>query len=87
MVDVVPNDRRGAMRRISSRLRRILWAHLVFAIIKSAIDCKYSPITTIFDGIGVIWPAVWLPYFYRSVREGHVFVPKDWRRVAESVRD
>src|SRR3989441_5766468 len=34
-------------------LRRILWAHLVFAIIKIAIDSKYSPIATILDGIGV----------------------------------
>ena len=68
-------------------LRRILWAHLVFAIIKIAIDSKYSPIATILDGIGVIWPALWLPYFYRSVRVGHVFVTKDWMRVAEFVTD
>ncbi len=68
-------------------LRRILWAHLLFAIIKIAIDSKYSPIATILDGIGVIWPALWLPYFYRSVRVGHVFVTKDWMRVAEFVTD
>src|SRR5213083_2316340 len=50
----------------------------LFTIVKIAIDSKYSPIATILDGIGVIWPALWLPYFYRSVRVGHVFVTKDW---------
>src|SRR5207247_9022490 len=57
-------------------LRRILWAHLVFAIIKIAIDSKYSPIATILDGIGVIWPGLWFLYFSLSVRVGQVLVRK-----------
>ena len=68
-------------------LRRILRAHLVLALIKTAIDAKFFPASSLFDGVAVLWPALWLPYFYRSVRVGHVFVTKDWMRVAEFVTD
>jgi hypothetical protein len=68
-------------------LRRILWADLVFSIVKLAIDAKFSWLNIVLDPIAVLWPAFWLPYFYRSIRVGHVFVTKDWQRVAEFVVD
>ena len=68
-------------------LRRVLWANMLFSVVKFVIDIKLSPINTILDAFGVIWAAFWLPYFYRSIRVGHVFVTKDWARVAAMVVD
>src|ERR1041384_6811675 len=68
-------------------LRRILWADLVFSIVKLAIDAKFSWLNIVLDPIAVLWPAFWLPYFYRSIRVGHVFVTKDWQGVAGFVVD
>ena len=69
------------------QLRRILWANLVLSVLAVAIDLKFFGIDVFLDGWMLLWTAVWLPYFYRSIRVGHVFVTKDWQRVAALVVD
>jgi hypothetical protein len=68
-------------------LRRILWAELLFSAVKLGIDIKFFQSTLEFDALAVLWAACWLPYFYRSIRVQHVFVTKDWQRIAELVVD
>jgi len=68
-------------------LRRILWAALLLSAVKLGIDIKFFQLTLELDALAVLWPACWLPYFYRSIRVQHVFVTKDWQRIAEIVVD
>jgi uncharacterized protein DUF2569 len=69
------------------RLRRTLWACLVIVALRIAIDLEFFSLDLFLDGWTLLWTAIWLPYFYRSIRVGHVFVTKDWGRVAALVVD
>ena len=61
-------------------LRYILFASLASSLIAIAINIKY------FEGISagvlnimtVIWPIIWIPYFYFSKRVKSVFKNRDW---------
>jgi hypothetical protein len=61
-------------------LRYILFAGLASSLIAIAINIKY------FEGISagvlnimtVIWPIIWIPYFYFSKRVKSVFKNRDW---------
>jgi hypothetical protein len=61
-------------------LRYILFAGLASSLIAIAINIKY------FEGISagvlnimtVIWPVIWIPYFYFSKRVKSVFKNRDW---------
>ena len=59
-------------------LRYVLWADLLLACLATAVDMKYFPNDLVFDVLGLIWPIVWLPYFYVSSRVNRVFRLKDW---------
>ena len=61
-----------------SILRYVLMADLVMSIVAIAIDTKYFKESVVFDFIGVIWPTIWLPYFYLSKRVRRVFELHDW---------
>jgi hypothetical protein len=59
-------------------LRAVLWAGLAAALTGGAIDAVHFREYLIFDFIGLVWPCIWLPYFYRSTRVRRVFTTKDW---------
>lgn len=59
-------------------LRYVLWFDLITACMATAIDVKYFESGLVFDILGLIWPIVWLPYFYFSSRVNRVFRLKDW---------
>jgi len=61
-----------------SRLRVLLVADLVCAIISLVIDLASFPDSIVFSVIALIWPLMWLPYFYVSKRVKRVFLTKDW---------
>jgi hypothetical protein len=68
-------------------LRRVLALNLVVSIAVLLVDIKYDSIGIFSAAFMVLWAAVWLPYFHRSIRVGHVFVTRDWSRVAEHLVD
>ena len=68
-------------------LRRVLALNLGMSIVILFLDITYSSLNIFASSLMVIWAMVWWPYFYRSVRVGHVFVTKDWSRVAALVVD
>lgn len=59
-------------------LRYVLWFDLAMAGVAAAVDTQYFKEDLVFDVIGVLWPIVWLPYFYFSRRVNRVFRLKDW---------
>lgn len=59
-------------------LRAVLWAQLGSVLSAAAIDAVCFRDSLIIDAIGLVWPSIWLPYFYRSVRVKRVFTTKDW---------
>ena len=59
-------------------LRIVLWVDLAAAIIASIIDASFFKANLVFDVLALIWPLIWLPYFYKSKRVVRVFQTKDW---------
>ena len=59
-------------------LRTVLWIHLGVSFLAGAIDATWFPENLLFDFISVLWPLIWLPYFYRSQRVERVFLRHDW---------
>ena len=61
-------------------LRYILFAGLASALIAIAINEKYfeESSAVFFNMITVIWPIIWIPYFYFSKRVKSVFKSRDW---------
>jgi hypothetical protein len=64
--------------RFVGMLRAVLWVQLGAAVIGTAIDAANFPDSLPFDVVSLIWPTIWLPYFYISRRVKRVFVTKDW---------
>jgi hypothetical protein len=59
--------------------RHVLWIELAAAVLAILLDSKYFDLNSAgLDAVGLIWPGVWLPYFYISNRVNRVFVRKDW---------
>ena len=54
-------------------LRLVLWADFAAAIIAIAIDVSFFKHKLILDILALIWPFIWLPYFYVSKRVVRVF--------------
>jgi hypothetical protein len=60
-------------------LRYILFADLVSSLIATAINNKYFEGSSIgFTMMIIIWPIIWIPYFYFSKRVKGVFKNRDW---------
>jgi hypothetical protein len=59
-------------------LRLVLWCDLAAVILSGFIDLNWFPSNLVLDGLALLWPVVWLPYFYRSKRVKRVFETKDW---------
>lgn len=61
-------------------LRYILFAALVSSLIAIVINNKYfeEDSTAFFNITTMIWPIIWIPYFYRSKRVMSVFKNRDW---------
>jgi hypothetical protein len=59
-------------------LRVVLWADLAAAIVGTVIDARFFEQNLGFDILALIWPCIWLPYFYVSKRVVRVFRTKDW---------
>ncbi len=59
-------------------LRRVLIADLVFALIGLGIDLVSFPQNIVFSVLALLWPMIWLPYFYMSKRVRRVFATGDW---------
>jgi hypothetical protein len=56
----------------------VLWVDLAVSLLGAAIDVKFFRDSIPFDVFAMVWPLIWLPYFYRSRRVRRVFVTKDW---------
>lgn len=63
-------------------LRTVLWVELAAAALGAVIDSAEFPDNLASDVLAVVWPSIWLPYFYISKRVRKVFVTKDWIQVA-----
>ena len=70
--------RRSREYRFVRALRTVLWIELAAAGVGTVIDWAQFPDNLPLDALSFIWPAVWLPYFYRSTRVTRVFKTKDW---------
>jgi hypothetical protein len=66
------------------RLRILLVIDIVFGILSILIDSHFFPHNMIADFVQLIWPVIWLPYFYKSIRVQKVFDTKDWLTYAEA---
>lgn len=54
-------------------LRYVLFADLIFALIAMVINDRYFGAGAgVLNMISMIWPIIWIPYFYFSSREGCV---------------
>jgi len=60
-------------------LRYILFADIVYSLIAMAINNRYfEESSAAFTIISIIWPSIWIPYFYFSKRVRSVFKNRDW---------
>lgn len=59
-------------------LRWTICAELVAALIGAVIDANYFPDSLPFDFFTIVPGILWLAYFFRSQRVGHVFKSHDW---------
>jgi hypothetical protein len=60
-------------------LRYILFADLAFSLIAVAINHKYFEGSSVgFTMMTIIWPIIWILYFYFSKRVKGVFKNRDW---------
>ena len=60
-------------------LRYILFADLASSLIAIAINNKYFEGNSAgFNMVTLIWPIIWIPYFYFSKRVKGVFKNRDW---------
>ncbi|HEU4855387.1 MAG TPA: DUF2569 family protein, partial [Nitrosospira sp.] len=61
-------------------LRYILFAALASSLIAMVIKNKYfeEDSTTFFNITTMVWPIIWIPYFYLSKRVKSVFKNRDW---------
>jgi len=59
-------------------LRIVLWFHLGFAVLGLLIDLMAFQDNVPLAVIGLIFPTIWLPYFYYSKRVNKVFRTHDW---------
>jgi hypothetical protein len=59
-------------------LRAILVVDLCWSSISCIIDIVYFPNSLALNFMSLIWPLIWLPYFFRSERVRRVFLLKDW---------
>lgn len=60
-------------------LRYILFADLAFSLIATVINNKYFVESSVgFTMMTIIWPIIWIPYFYFSKRVKGVFKNRDW---------
>ena len=64
--------------RFVRTVRTVLWVQLAAAAVGAVIDFAQFPDNLPFDALAVIWPSIWLPYFYMSKRVKRVFETKDW---------
>jgi threonine/homoserine efflux transporter RhtA len=80
LIQVVTAERLRKSRnvRFVRMLRTVLWIDLAAAGVGLVIDMSEFPDSVPLDMLAVIWPAVWLPYFYRSKRVKRVFETRDW---------
>jgi Protein of unknown function (DUF2569) len=59
-------------------VRIVLWFHLGFAVLGLLIDLMAFRDNIPLAVIGLIFPTIWLPYFYYSKRVKKVFRTHDW---------
>lgn len=61
-------------------LRYILFADLAFSLIAIVINNQYfeGSSTFLYSMMTIIWPIIWIPYFYFSKRVKSVFKDRDW---------
>ncbi len=61
-------------------LRYILFASLASSLIAIAINIKYFEGSSagVLNIMTMIWPIIWIPYFYFSKRVKSVFKNRDW---------
>jgi Protein of unknown function (DUF2569) len=59
-------------------MRGLLIADFVCALIGLGVDVAVFPANIVFSALALIWPMIWLPYFYVSKRVKSVFLTKDW---------
>jgi hypothetical protein len=60
-------------------LRYILFANIVYSLIAMAINNRYfEGSSAAFTMPSMIWPIIWIPYFYFSKRVMSVFKNRDW---------
>ena len=64
--------------KIIQILKFILLLDLTFSILSVIADFIYWPETLFFSIIGLIWTAIWLPYYYLSKRVRSIYQSKDW---------
>ena len=71
--------------RFVRTLRTVLWVQLAAAAVGGVIDSAQFPDNLPLDALAIIWPSIWLPYFYVSKRVKRVFETKDWIQVVPLV--
>jgi hypothetical protein len=62
------------------RLRYAIGSLLVTSVISLAIDLRFlkDPTSGVLDGMTILFSAIWLRYFYSSVRVRRVFIERNW---------
>jgi Protein of unknown function (DUF2569) len=70
--------RRTREYRFVQMLRAVLWIYIAAIGVGAVIDWSQFPENIPLDAYSLIFPAIWLPYFYRSARVSRVFKTKDW---------
>jgi len=63
------------------KLRAVLIIDIIIVLLATLIDFQFFKDNLAIDILQLIWPLIWLPYFYKSVRVEKVFVSKDWLTV------
>ena len=54
-------------------LRAFLWVDLALSVTETGIDSRFFPDALLLDALSILWPAIWIPYFYFSKRVKRVF--------------
>jgi hypothetical protein len=70
--------RKGRSEYFLRVLKYVLWADLTLSAASTLVDMRYFPDDIFFDALALIWPSIWLPYFYLSKRVKGVFITKTW---------
>jgi len=52
---------------------------LAFAVLSTCIDSWHFPDNIFFNFLTIVYAALWLPYFWRSVRVEAVFKTHNWK--------